>query len=80
VAPLSSPERLFTLLPGVEDWRAEDSSGYVLSVSNPRAVAPDLTRALVADGADVLSISEMRYSLKDVYLELIDEDVEARRS
>ena len=57
-----------------------DSSAYVLSVSDPRAVAPNLTRALVAAGVDVLSISELRYSLEDVYLELIDEDVEARRA
>ena len=49
-------------------------------MSEPRAVAPDLTRALVAAGADVLSISELRYSLEDVYLELIDADVEARRA
>jgi len=31
----------------------------------------------VAAGADVLSISELQHSLEDVYLELIDEDVEA---
>ena len=48
-------------------------------MSDPRAVAPALTRALVAAGADVLSIAERRHSLEDVYLELIDEDVEARR-
>ena len=80
VAPLRSPDKLFAQLPGVEEWRTEDSSAYVLSVSDPRAVAPDLTRALVAAGADVLSISELRYSLQDVYPELIDEDVEARRA
>jgi ABC-2 type transport system ATP-binding protein len=33
----------------------------------------------VGVGADVLSISESRHSLEDVYLELIDEDVEGRR-
>jgi hypothetical protein len=30
-----------------------------------------VTRALVADGADVLSITETRHSLEDVYLELV---------
>ena len=55
------------------------AGGYELMVTDPRAVAPALTRALVAAGADVLSISERRHSLEDVYLELIDEDVEARR-
>jgi hypothetical protein len=33
----------------------------------------------VACGADVLGIGEMRHSLEDVYLELIDEDPEGRR-
>jgi hypothetical protein len=36
-------------------------------------------RALVGAGADILSIAESRRTLEDVYLELIDEDVEARR-
>jgi ABC-2 type transport system ATP-binding protein len=33
----------------------------------------------VGAGADILSIAESRHSLEDVYLELIDEDVEAKR-
>ena len=32
----------------------------------------------MAAGADVLSIAESRHSLEDVYLELVDEDVEAQ--
>ncbi len=51
----------------------------MLSVTDPERAAPDVTRALVGAGADVLSIGEARHSLEDVYLELIDEDVEARR-
>jgi ABC-2 type transport system ATP-binding protein len=39
-----------------------------------------VTRALVAAGADVLSIAENRRSLEDVYLELIDEDPETVRA
>jgi ABC-2 type transport system ATP-binding protein len=78
-APLSAPNRIFTGVPGVESWQSDDSAGYVLTVSDPRAAAPELTRALVAAGADVLSIAEARHSLEDVYLELIDDDVEARR-
>jgi len=35
-------------------------------------------RALVAAGADVLSIGESRHPLEDVYLELIDQDVGGR--
>ena len=37
-----------------------------------------MTRALVADGADVLSISESHHSLEDVYLELVDQDEPAQ--
>ena len=48
-----------------------------LTVSEPAVAAPAVTRALVAAGADVLSIGESRHSLEDVYLELIDEDPEA---
>ena len=35
-----------------------------------------VTRTLVAAGADVVSISESRHSLEDVYLELVKDDVE----
>ena len=53
-------------------------AAYVLAV--PSAVAaPAVTRALVAAGADVLSIGESHHSLEDVYLELISEDAEAGR-
>jgi ABC-2 type transport system ATP-binding protein len=50
---------------------------YLLTVTDPAAAAPGITRALVAAGADVLSIGETRHSLEDVYLELI-EDREGR--
>jgi ABC-2 type transport system ATP-binding protein len=48
-----------------------------VTVTDPAAAAPGITRALVAAGADVLSIGETRHSLEDVYLELI-EDREGR--
>jgi ABC-2 type transport system ATP-binding protein len=46
-------------------------------VSDPTVAAPAVTRALAAAGADVLSIAESQHTLEDVYLELINEDVEA---
>ena len=79
VAPIEAPERLFAGVPGVERWVPDGAGGYELTVSDPRVVAPELARALVAAGADVLAIGERRRSLEDVYLELIDEDVEANR-
>ena len=51
----------------------DGSAGYLLTVTDPAAAAPGVTRALVAAGADVLSISETRHSLEDVYLELIEQ-------
>jgi ABC-2 type transport system ATP-binding protein len=64
---------VFAGLPAVEAWRGDGDATYVLNVSDPAVAAPATTRALVAADADVLSISESRHSLEDVYLELIDE-------
>jgi ABC-2 type transport system ATP-binding protein len=74
--PLPEPARVFGGLPAVQSWRPDDAGGYVLPVSDPAAAAPAVTRALVAAGADVLSITESRHSLEDVYLELVDADTE----
>jgi ABC-2 type transport system ATP-binding protein len=78
LAPLDHPDQIFAPIPAVEGWRGQDPGSYVLAVSDPRVAAPEVTRALVGAGADVLSISEAQHSLEDVYLELIAEDVEAR--
>jgi ABC-2 type transport system ATP-binding protein len=79
LAPLSEPDRVFADLPAVSDWREDGLGGYLLSVSDPAAAAPAVTRALVAAGADVLSIGESHHSLEDVYLELVNHDHEASR-
>jgi ABC-2 type transport system ATP-binding protein len=76
--PLEDPNAVLGGLPGVEGWE-QAPSGYTLAVSDPALAAPQVARALVGAGADILSIAESRHSLEDVYLELIDEDVEARR-
>jgi ABC-2 type transport system ATP-binding protein len=77
--PLREPERVLGGLPGVDGSSESGPGSYVLPVSDPVSAAPAVTRALVAAGADVLAIAESRHSLEDVYLELIDEDVEAGR-
>ena len=69
---------LFGALPNIEGWE-QGPSGYTLTVADPEIAAPQVARALVGAGADILSIAESRHSLEDVYLELIDEDVEAAR-
>jgi ABC-2 type transport system ATP-binding protein len=75
--PLPDPASVFAGLPAVNGWQADAAASYVLAVSDPAAAAPAATRALVAAGADVLSISESRHSLEDVYLQLIGQDQEA---
>ncbi|HEX6539238.1 MAG TPA: ABC transporter ATP-binding protein [Candidatus Dormibacteraeota bacterium] len=77
-APLPAADAVFGSVSGIQSWHADSASGYVLTVSDPKTVAPALTRALVAADADVESIAEVQHSLEDVYLELINEDVEAR--
>lgn len=79
LAPLSNPDHLFTQITAVQGWRSDEPGTYLLSVSDPRAAAPEVTRRLVAAGADVLSIGEAQHSLEDVYLKLIDEDVEVSK-
>jgi ABC-2 type transport system ATP-binding protein len=78
-AALGDPGRVFNGLPDVERWAREPSGPYRLTVSDPDAAAPAVARALVNAGADILSIAESRHSLEDVYLKLVDEDVEAKR-
>ena len=74
---LPEPARVFAGLPAVDGWRQDGPAAYVLAVSEQAVAAPAVTRALVAAGADVLSISQSHHSLEDVYLELIDQDEEA---
>ncbi len=78
-APLGRPDGVFGGLPAVKCWRASarargsGPAGYLLTVTDPAAAAPGVTRALVAAGADVLSVTETRHSLEDVYLTLVDD-------
>jgi ABC-2 type transport system ATP-binding protein len=77
--PLVDPDALFASLPAVESWRDVHDGTYEAVVADPRLAAPEVTRGLVGAGADVVSIGEAQHSLEDVYLELVNEDVEARR-
>jgi ABC-2 type transport system ATP-binding protein len=78
LVPLREPERVLGDVPAVSQWRQSDSATYVLTVSEPAVAAPAVTRALVAAGADVLSMDESHHSLEDAYLKLIDEDANKR--
>ena len=76
-APLYDPQAVLGAVPEVEGWE-QTPSGYTLTVSEPDLAAPVLARALIAANADILSLAESHHSLEDIYLKLIDEDVEAR--
>lgn len=80
LASLRDPKELFSRIPAIDDWRVDDSGAYVLTVTDPRAAAPEVARSLVDDGADILFIGESQHSLEDVYLELISDDVQVHRS
>ncbi|GAA4557530.1 ABC transporter ATP-binding protein [Planotetraspora kaengkrachanensis] len=76
-APLPDPGRVFAGLPAVERWHPDGGCAYRLTVTDPAVAAPAATRALVAAGADVLSISPSNHSLEDVYLRLVGADAPA---
>ena len=76
LAPLADPDHVFAGIPTLDSWRPDGETGYVLAVSNTQAAAPAVTRALVAVGADVLSLAESVHTLEDVYLETIDHNQE----
>ncbi len=80
LAPLADPGRVLGGLPAVDGWRRDGPAGYVLATSDPTVAAPAVVRALVASGADVLSVSESRHTLEDVYLELLGQDGEATQT
>jgi ABC-2 type transport system ATP-binding protein len=68
---LIDPARLFSAIDSVTGWSNDDAGGYVITVSDVRVAAPAIARALVAAGADVLSLAEGHHSLEEVYLELV---------
>jgi ABC-2 type transport system ATP-binding protein len=44
----------------------------VVSVAEPEKENPELIRALVAAGADIQFVGELRHSLEDIYLQLVN--------
>jgi ABC-2 type transport system ATP-binding protein len=72
LSPLAEPACVFAGLPGVEGWKPNGPTDYLLTVSDDTVAAPAVTRALVDANADVLRISESQHSLEDVYLQLVE--------
>jgi ABC-2 type transport system ATP-binding protein len=78
-APLADPATVFGSVPGVESWTRDGDGAYHVAATDPASVTPELARALVRAGADVLRIAEVERSLEDVYLQLVNEDVEVQQ-
>jgi ABC-2 type transport system ATP-binding protein len=75
--PLGDASSVLDPVEGVTGWSAVDGT-YVVSVTDPTAVAPAVARAIVTSGGDLIHLSEVQHTLEDVYLRLIDEDEEVR--
>ncbi len=58
-------------LAGVKNVEVEDSR-LILALDDPETANPIVVRALVEAGAEVQFVSEVRHSLEDVYLSLIN--------
>lgn len=78
-APRDDLDALVSSLPGATGWRATGDATYVITAPDPAALAPELARALIARGADLVKLAEVSHSLEDVYLQLVNEDVEIAR-
>ena len=77
-APLDDPEAVCRAMPEVEGW-SRRHPGYTLTVSDPDRRSSSPRASPRRQPAPTFStIAESHHSLEDVYLELIDEDVEAR--
>jgi ABC-2 type transport system ATP-binding protein len=59
-------------LPFVKEVQAVDNK-LVVALDNPEADNPALIRHLVGAGAEIQFVGEIRHSLEDVYLKLIDQ-------
>ncbi|MHB8512270.1 MAG: ABC transporter ATP-binding protein [Actinomycetota bacterium] len=75
--PVTKPDRVFTKAIGVRAWHSSQECHYTLEVNDPTEAAPSVARALVRAGSDIIKLGESHRSLEDVFLELVDQDVEA---
>lgn len=57
-------------LPFVQEVKAVDSR-LVVTLENPEEHNPDIVRLLVGVGAGIQFVGELRYSLEDIYLQMI---------
>ena len=77
--PLPDPAMVFGSVAAAGGWTQDGDGVYQVKAADPAVAAPELARALVAAGADVLRLAEVERTLEDVYLQLVNEDVEVQR-
>lgn len=69
VAGLPSVQHVESLLASADDQERADR--LIISLADPPAQNPAIVRTLVAQGAEVQFVNEVKHSLEDVYLSLI---------
>ena len=77
VVHLAGPaEPFLTLVRRMPEVKSADGEDHrlILSLDDPESQNPAIIRALVSAGADLQFVGEVRYSLEDVYLQLMKED------
>jgi ABC-2 type transport system ATP-binding protein len=57
-------------LPFVREAKTIDNK-LIVNLDDPETHNPEIIRALVASGADIQFVGELRHSLEDVYLQLV---------
>jgi ABC-2 type transport system ATP-binding protein len=62
---------VLSAFPTVQKVEAVDNK-LVAAVAEPESANPDLIRALVEAGADIQFVGELRHSLEDIYLQLVN--------
>lgn len=71
--PLADPEAIFGGISGVKEWTA-DGSHYRVAAPSPSDIAPEIARAVIDAGADLVRLAEVSRSLEETYLRLIEEE------
>ena len=71
--PAEPYEAIVRDMPFLNGVEAADGK-LILALDDPETYNPDIIRALVAAGADIQFVGELRYSLEDVYLQLVKEE------
>ncbi len=64
---------VISAMPFLKEPEAVDNK-LVMGMEDPEAHNPDIVRALVAAGADIQFVGELRHSLEDVYLQIVREE------